>query len=185
MNKDLEKYKIQAKNTILVGLIIGLVLTIALIIVVIITRMLPLFIFEFFIIIMVSLVTFILYSIPYSKYKAVYKDYYVKKALDSIFTDLEYKPNEGIAETVIKNTEMMNMGDNFESNDYFTGKYKNINIEQADIRITEERERKDSDGDTETYTVTLFYGKWMIFDFNKSFKSKLSIGTKYFGILNH
>ena len=180
MKEDLEKYKIQAKRTILIGVIIGWVLTLALVVAVIITKFLPLLIFEIFIVVTVSLVIFILYSIPYSKYKVIYKDYYVKKALESVFTDLEYKPDEGISETVIRETEMMNMGDNFESNDFFSGKYKNINVEQADVEITEERERENSDGDTETYTVTLFRGKWMIFDFNKPFKANMQVKSKWF-----
>lgn len=180
MKEDLEKYKIQAKRTILIGVIIGWVLTLALVVVVIITKFVPLLIFEIFIVVTVSLVIFILYSIPYSKYKVIYKDYYVKKALESVFTDLEYKPDEGISETVIRETEMMNMGDDFESNDFFSGKYKNINVEQADVEITEERERENSDGDTETYTVTLFRGKWMIFDFNKPFKANMQVKSKWF-----
>lgn len=180
MKEDLEKYKIQAKRTILIGVIIGWVLTLALVVAVIITKLVPLLIFEIFIVVTVSLVIFILYSIPYSKYKVIYKDYYVKKALESVFTDLEYKPDEGISETVIRETEMMNMGDNFESNDFFSGKYKNINVEQADVEITEERERENSDGDTETYTVTLFRGKWMIFDFNKPFKANMQVKSKWF-----
>ena len=180
MKEDLEKYKIQAKRTIIIGVIIGWVLTLALVVAVIITKFLPLLIFEIFIVVTVSLVIFILYSIPYSKYKVIYKDYYVKKALESVFTDLEYKPDEGISETVIRETEMMNMGDNFESNDFFSGKYKNINVEQADVEITEERERENSDGDTETYTVTLFRGKWMIFDFNKPFKANMQVKSKWF-----
>ena len=181
MEKEaLEKYKKQAKRTILIGLIIGFSLTLLLLAVVIITKLLPLLIFEVFIIIIVLLVTLILYSIPYSKYRGVYKDYYVKKALESIFTDLVYKADQGFDESVIRNTEMMDMGDDYKSNDYFSGKYKNINVEQADIEITEERERTNSDGEEEEYEVTLFKGKWMIFDFNKPFKANMQVKDKHF-----
>ena len=181
MEKEaLEKYKKQAKRTILIGFIIGFSLTLLLLAVVIITKLLPLLIFEVFIIIIVLLVTLILYSIPYSKYKVIYKDYYVKKALESIFTDLVYKSDQGFDESVIRNTEMMDMGDDYKSNDYFSGKYKNINIEQADIEITEERERTNSDGEEEEYEVTLFKGKWMIFDFNKPFKANMQVKSKWF-----
>lgn len=177
---EMEKCKNQAKSIARNGIIIGCILTLILIVVVIITKFLPLLIFEFFIVPTVAIVTLILSSIPYSKYTVIYKDYYVKKALDSIFTDLEYKPNEGISETIISNTKMMNMGDDFESNDYFTGKYKDINVEQADVTITEERERKNSEGEKEEYTETLFRGKWMIFDFNKPFKANMQVKSKWF-----
>ena len=75
---------------------------------------------------------------------------------------------------------MMDMGDDYKSNDYFSGKYKNINIEQSDIEITEERESTNSDGEEEEYEVTLFKGKWMIFDFNKPFKANMQVKDKLF-----
>ena len=180
MKEELEKYKNQARKTILMGIIIGWILLLALIVIVIITKLLPLLIFAIFIVIADLIAVLILYSIPYSKYKVIYKDYYVKKALESVFTNLEYKPNGGISESVIRDTEMMDMGDDYKSNDYISGKYKNINIEQADIEITEERERTNSDGEIEEYQVTLFKGKWMIFDFNKPFKANMQVKEKSF-----
>ena len=81
----------------------------------------------------------------------------------------------------IASTKMMYMGDRYHSNDFISGKYKNIDFSQADVHIEEERERRDSDGNTETYYVTLFRGRWMIFDFNKTFKADLQVCQKGFG----
>ena len=176
----LDTYKKQAKNIIKTGIIIGIILSIFLIGLTIITNNLFLIFFEIFIIIIVSIITFFVYSIPFKKYKTVYKKVYVEKALQSVFTDLVYKPDSGFDESIIRNTEMMDMGDRYESNDYFSGKYKNINVEQADVEIEEERERKGSDGKTETYYVTLFRGKWMMFDFNKPFRANMQVKDKSF-----
>lgn len=176
----LEKYRKQARNIIVIGCIIGFVLVISILTFALVTRTYPFLIFIPFAIVLVLITVFIIYSIPYSKYKAIYKDYYVKRALESIFTDLEYKPDYGFDESIIRNTEMMFMGDRYESNDYISGKYKNINIEQADVKIEEERERKDSDGNTETYYDTIFQGKWMIFDFNKPFRANMQVKDKRF-----
>ena len=76
---------------------------------------------------------------------------------------------------------MMNMGDRYSSNDYISGKYKNINVMQADVHIEEERQTTDSDGGTDTTWVTLFKGRWMVFDFNKLFKANIQVRQKGFG----
>ena len=73
------------------------------------------------------------------------------------------------------------MGDRYSSNDYISGKYKNINVIQADVHIEEEHETTDSDGNTTTTWVTIFMGRWMIFDFNKIFKANIQVCQKGFG----
>ncbi len=72
------------------------------------------------------------------------------------------------------------MGDSFTPNDYISCKYKNINVVASDIHIEEERQSTDSEGNTETYWVTIFLGKWMIFDFDKNFKANIKICEKGF-----
>ena len=106
-----------------------------------------------------------------------YKQYFVKKTLQSIFSDLEYKPYSGIKRDTIDVTGMMSTGDIFSSNDLVEGKYNGIKFRQSDIEI--QNESTDSDGDT-TYT-TIFKGRWMIFDFNKTFKANVQVAQKGFG----
>ncbi len=180
MKEEMEKYKKQGKNIVVTCFIIAFALIILLLILTILTKLFPLLILIPFILTTILLVGIILYSVPYGKYRAIYKEYYVKEALESVFTDLVYKPSDGLPESIIRETEMMNMGDKYSSNDYISGKYKDINVEQADVTITEERERKNSDGETEKYNVTIFRGKWLIFDFNKPFKANMQIREKSF-----
>lgn len=73
------------------------------------------------------------------------------------------------------------MGDRYSSNDLITGKYKDILFTQADVHIEKEEQTTDSDGNTRTYYVTIFKGRWMIFDFNKSFKADVQVSQKGFG----
>ncbi len=110
-----------------------------------------------------------------------FKKYFVQSALKTVFTDLTYRPEQGMPRDVISSTKMMHMGDRYTSNDYISGRYKDIGFRQADIHIEEERETTDSDGNTRTYWVTLFRGRWMIFDFNKTFKADLQVCQKHFG----
>jgi hypothetical protein len=118
---------------------------------------------------------------PKQEFIRAFKNTFVLKALQSVFTDLVYEPEKGLDESVIRNTQMMNMGDRYSSNDFVSGKYKNINVVQADVHIEEEHESTDSNGHTTRTWVTIFRGKWMIFDFNKTFKANIQVSQKNFG----
>lgn len=133
----------------------------------------------FFIPFLFFITIFLLIIVPIRKRKKfilAFKDTFVKSSLEKVYTDLEYKPEEGISRDVIASTGMMYMGDIYHSDDYIKGRYKNILVEQADVHI--EEESTDSDGDTTYYT--LFKGKWMIFEFNKTFKANIQVREKGF-----
>lgn len=105
-----------------------------------------------------------------------YKQGLVVEAMNRICTDIKFDTNKGIDRSIIANTHMMYMGDIFSSNDYVTGKYKNINFEMSDVDI--EEESTDSEGHTTYYTI--FKGQWYIFDFNKEFKANIQVCEKHF-----
>ena len=110
------------------------------------------------------------------EFNKMYKQNIVLEALKRICTDVTFDYDKGIKREVIANTQMMYMGDIFHSNDYITGKYKNINFELSDVLI--EDESTDSDGNTTYYTI--FKGQWFIFDFNKEFKANIQVCGKGF-----
>lgn len=109
-------------------------------------------------------------------YENAYKSYFVEHNLRQVFTDLTYSSEAGISSTLLAHTGMIKTGDRYFSNDFATGKYKNVTFSQADVHI--EEEHRDSDGDS-TYT-TIFKGRFMIFDFPKQFNFKLELVGKKF-----
>lgn len=127
------------------------------------------------------IITTVIGSKNKKKFDLAFKDTFVLKSLQTVFTDLDYKPEYGIDESAIKSTQMMYMGDRYSSNDYISAKYKDVNFVQADVHIEEERESEDANGNSESYWVTLFKGRWMIFDFNKEFKANIQVRQKGFG----
>lgn len=132
--------------------------------------------------IILGFVIFILLtSKPKKEYSKAYKDYIVLRGLKEIFSDLKYIPDKGMPYSIIADTHMMYMGDIYQSNDFISGKYKDVAFSQADVDIQEERETTDSDGNTTTYYVTIFRGRWMVFDFNKEFKANVQVAQKGFG----
>ncbi len=110
-----------------------------------------------------------------NEYKKIYKNYFVCNALKEVFTNLEYEPEMGISREILENTKMINTSDRYYANDYIKGKYKDVSFISSDVHIEEEHETEDMDGNKSTYYVTLFMGRWFIFDFNKTFKSNLCV----------
>ena len=110
-------------------------------------------------------------------YKKTYKAYFVAATLAKIFTDLKYSHDLGYPKAAIAATGMMRMGDRYHSNDFVSGRYKNIAFSQADVHI--EDEYTDSDGDT--HYVTIFKGRFLTFEFNRDFSFKLQVAHKNFG----
>ena len=111
-----------------------------------------------------------------SEYRAAYKSYFVEKNLTTIFSHIRYDHTRGIPKEVLFATQMINTGDVYRSNDLTIGKYKDVAFVQADVHIQEEH--TDSDGNT-TY-VTIFKGRFMIFEFPKKFNFKLEVAEKGF-----
>lgn len=145
------------------------------------------FIFQFFIfatviiIIIGAIVKHIFLNKQINEFNKGFKDIFVLESLKKIFDNLNYSPDEGLDYNVIAGTKMMNMGDRYSSNDYFEAEYKDVKVRQADVHIEEEHQTTDSDGHTTTTWVTIFKGKWMIFDFNKVFNANVQVSQKGFG----
>ncbi len=134
--------------------------------------------FFFFIFVSIFATTIVFLTIgKYRKaYHRAYKGYFVYNSLNSVFSKLTYEREEGISAETLKSTGMINTGDRYSSNDFVHGEYKDVAFTQADVCI--EEEHTDSDGNT-TY-VTIFKGRFMIFDFPKKFAYRLEVAEKGF-----
>lgn len=110
------------------------------------------------------------------KYRAAYKSYFVEKSLAKTFTELKYDHNLGLSREILKATQMINTGDVYSSNDLARGKYKDVAFAQADAHIQERY--VDSDGNTQY--VTIFKGRFMIYEFPKKFSFRLEVAEKGF-----
>ena len=114
------------------------------------------------------------------KFYKEFKNVFVLKSLNNIFTDIKYYPEKGFSKNFIKNIGMLYTGDSYNSNDYISGKYKNISFEQSDIHIEEKYIEEDANGEKEEVLKTIFLGRLMIFDFNKPFKANIQVASYRF-----
>lgn len=161
--EDLEKLRKDAVN-------IERVLILIVVIINVIGGIINYYPFIFHIIIMLFGIAFIkLFSrtTPQAKkFILSYKNFFVLNSLHSIFSDVVYKPKEGLDKSLVKEANILGNWDIYSSNDFISGKYKNVKFVQADVAI----QRSSNDDIT-----TLFWGKWMIFEFNKTFKDNLQV----------
>ena len=109
-------------------------------------------------------------------YRQAYKSYFVEQNLQNVFTDLSYIHEMGISKQDIAATDMVNTGSRYSANDFASGKYKDVSFSQSDVHI--ETEYTDSDGNT--HYVTIFKGRFMIFEFPKQFNFRLGLAGKRF-----
>ena len=116
-----------------------------------------------------------------SKFDNEFKNIFVLNALKNTFDDLNYNIEEGFDEETLSDYGMIDTADRYSSNDYISGTYKGIKFEQSDVHIEEKHESEDSDGNKIVHWVTIFRGRYMIFDFNKKFMANVQVVSNRFG----
>lgn len=176
--EELEEIRIKLRNRKIIAYVIMTIITVILI--AIVQSLYAIFAISVAVFIPGMLILSLINSNLYNIYIKKFKSVFVLRSLENKFTDLYYDPDKGIPYQTIAATQMMRMGDRYHSEDYISAKYKDIRFEQSDVHIEEEHETTDSDGDTHTTYVTIFRGRWMIFDFNKEFKANVQIAQKGF-----
>lgn len=137
-----------------------------------------------FIVIPLILIPIIMYAVINNKFKAIFKEEFVKDALRSVFDNLTYDPKSGIDRETIADTGMLYMGNRFSSNDLISGTYKDVKFIQSDVQIQDVETHVDSEGHSHTEVHNILIGKWMIFDFNKTFKANIQVKSKFFSYSN-
>ena len=118
---DLEKKRKKYRNRIFLSMIIF-----AIIICYTLANIETLGDFAFLSVILGVAISLLLTLGPKKKYSKAYKEYIVLRGLKEIFTDLNYEPESGMPRDTIADTHMMYMGDIYKSNDFISGKYKDV-----------------------------------------------------------
>ena len=111
----------------------------------------------------------------YLDYKHAYKSYFISRQLTALFTDIDYRHNQGISQQLLADTGLIYVGARYHSNDFVQGKYRQIGFAQADVHIESKREEEDQNGHVETHYVTVFKGRYLIFEFPKKFDFKMVV----------
>ena len=106
------------------------------------------------------------------RYKKVYNSVIVRQSLERYFEIHEFNSDYGIPYGVILGTGMIRQCKYFTANDFLQGTYKDVEFMQSDVIM------RTQDPKVSRSSVTLFSGRWMIFEFNKNFVCDLLIYEK-------
>lgn len=111
------------------------------------------------------------------RYKKLYNAVIVRNSLEQYFEVDEFNSDYGVSRGLIESTNMIRTGNNFKSDDFLKGRYKDINFMQSDVLM---EDRASFSEYIKSKPITYFKGRWMIFEFNKRFKCDLLIFEKSF-----
>lgn len=105
-----------------------------------------------------------------ARYNNEFKEQVVIKGLESVLSNLFFRPKEKLDEALVKAAALFPGYDIYSGNDYLTADYNGHHFVQSDIHLQEMREEtyRDDDGNIQTRTIytTLFRGRLMVFDYD-------------------
>ena len=109
-------------------------------------------------------------------YRYAYKHQIIGGMSKLLHSSMTYSPRRGISETTFRDAGLYTTGiDRYGSEDLFSGKIGKTEIMFSEIHAEDKKKRTNSAGHTSTHWVTIFKGVFFIADFNKNFRSWLTI----------
>ena len=132
------------------------------------------FMFFFVLFMIAAIVIAIIMFKKRSAYRDAYKKYFSHRVLSSLLEKYQYNHRAGIASEDLGSTGMVRLGNVYRSEDFVSGRYRDVGFVQADLTIQDEH--TDSDGNTQT--TTYFNGRWLVFEFPRRFVSRLAVVGK-------
>lgn len=128
-----------------------------------------------FITIACMIVAVILGLKSYLKCKKLYKELFVKGALEKNFQNVFYNPDWGFSKDDVKKFNLVKMGSDFSSEDYIKASYNGINFELSDVYVA------DTTSDGENSSTTIFFkGRMIIFNLSDKKVSYLRMFSNNF-----
>lgn len=94
-------------------------------------------------------------------YDKAFKEQIVKKSLESLLDNVDFRPNDKLDISVIRESRLFAAFNTYMGDDYLSASYKNKPFVQSDIFLQHEYKSEDS-----SIYKTIFHGRLMIFDFD-------------------
>lgn len=113
-------------------------------------------------------------------YKKLFKNNIVKASLEEIFTEVYYETNQGVSCDEVKDSGLVELKDEFASNDLIVANYGKVKFKQSDIIITEIINEVEKDGMSTQNHKAGFKGRFLIFDFLKPTETLVKVIGKNF-----
>jgi len=115
------------------------------------------------------------FYLPRKEYKKIAKQN-VLSAIVNFYGDFKYQ-HDGEIQKDLKNFKIIPAYDISHSEDYISGKYKNVGIEMSEVKLEQKHESYDEEGGSQTTYQTVFKGLFILVDMNKKFKGQTIVKT--------
>ena len=93
----------------------------------------------------------------------------VMPRLVTLFGDLSYSAQSGLSEAEFNTANLFQRPDRYNCEDLIAGQIGATRVRMSEVHAEDRQDRTDSEGRTTTDYVTIFYGLFLIADFNKNF----------------
>lgn len=127
--------------------------------------------------IIVLVIGFIVTMVGTAKFSSV-KRSFKADVLSDYFTEaipgVKYRPETGLSQTDVYQTEFLKRADRFHSEDLLEGQMDEVDFISSDVKL-EERHVQHTKNGTRVYYVTYFLGRVFKFTFNKEFEGYLQV----------
>lgn len=135
--------------------------------------------YVYFILAGIVVIVFWIAKLPTNqRYKDAFKEEVVKRSLSSVLDNMDFRPNEKLDEVIVKASELFPKYDTYSGNDYLKADYHGHQFIQSDVRLQEMQEESywdDGDLKTRTVYVDVFYGRFMVFDYDAISNEPVSV----------
>lgn len=128
------------------------------------------------------IVGLVLLGIGLAKFRSLshsFKTNYLPQIIATAYPGSSYSPYEGVQYGITQQSLIMPRGDRYNTGDLIQGVVGETGFLTCDCQIEERRTEVDSHGNTRTYYVTLFLGRFFIFDFNKEFDGRVVVSESW------
>ena len=122
-----------------------------------------------------GLIVFFILKIQFDKYKKLYKNNMEDICLKKTFNNVINKPEMGMDQNVVYNTNVLVKGDIYKSKNYLCAQYDNTTFACADVLVAETVEDSKN-------KIIYFKGQWYVFQLNHAVNENLYIADKWFSI---
>ncbi len=113
------------------------------------------------------------------KLKSIIEMQILPITLAEVFTDITYnRTNNDFVKYHLKQSKIPITCDTYTCNDHVKAKYRNVDLEFADVSLYNEHIQKDKDGFEQKVSLLVFRGQWLVLDFHKQLSTELLITEK-------
>ena len=117
----------------------------------------------------------IFFNATNARYQQGFKHKVVSKVVKTLAPQINFHPSQFISKDWFIRSQLFARPDRYRGEDYYIGKIGKTELFFSEVHAEQKHTSTDSKGHTKTHYTTLFKGIFLIADFHKEFRSKVTV----------